>query len=479
MTAYSVSTDPAVIPRSVESSPTIITVRPRRPFGLDQTSQYGDTSSVRRIAGLTDASILPLVVDGTQGTGDTYRLTFSGTPANAWSVFNVTKGRSVLTQVPLQFGETWPLPEGGVSLHIAVDQPFGLRGWDGIWSGPRPFTKTNGDQLALESYSGAAGWEAPVHLFGLASERPVQPHLLKSIQIRIVAHDTTASGFRTASDDTASYAYRFVADADLPPAQPSFSPWITTPDTGWAFQDYRISVPMAAYSIDVNPPQRLAIGYVENNVAAGLLDGYYWPELYFRLEGIGNTSATGPREWLFILDAPYTGPTPNGAWKNVLHDSTIPVMYMFTWNRSNTYPWSSASSTSLIAYRGVSDADTIEFTIAAPATGSDAVKASLNRIGVYPNPYMGERLQATRSRPQFVTFTNLPERAVIQVFNLAGHLVRTLRKEGPSQFLDWDLLNEYGIYVGSGMYICRVELPDLNSVRVLKLGVVMSTEEPR
>ncbi len=252
VTAYNVSDDPTAIPRTVESVPVIVTVRPQRPFGQQLRTHYGDTLAVRHVSGQSDIATWPVVVDPTRGTGDTYRLSFTGDPAGSWSLFNVSQSRIVVSGVQLQYNETLALSEGGVTLRF----------------------------------------------------------------------DSTSTSSR------------------------------------------------------------------------------------------------------------------------------------------------------------LSDADSLEFTIATPGTGSEVVTASLKRIGVYPNPYMAERLQATRSRPQFVTFTNLPARAVIQVFNLAGHLVRTLRKEGPSQFLDWDLLNEYGMYVGSGMYVCRVELPDLNAVRVLKLGVVMSMEEP-
>jgi hypothetical protein len=166
----------------------------------------------------------------------------------------------------------------------------------------------------------------------------------------------------------------------------------------------------------------------------------------------------------------------NTAWKNLLTDTTMPVMYLFTWNRRNIFPWTSGVRFRFEPYRVLSEADTLRFTIVAPATGASAITASLDRVGVYPNPYLGERMQATPSRRQFVTFINLPLRATIQVFNLAGHLVRTLRKDDASSFLEWDLLNEYGVYAGSGMYICRVDMPDLGVVRVLKLGVVITLE---
>lgn len=97
-----------------------------------------------------------------------------------------------------------------------------------------------------------------------------------------------------------------------------------------------------------------------------------------------------------------------------------------------------------------------------------------------PNPrYTEAMVLGNGSQRQHVTFNNLPPRATIRIFNLAGHLVRTLRKEDASQFLEWDLQNEDRWLVASGMYICHVELPDLGVSKVLKLGIVAAKEEVR
>lgn len=475
VTAYAVAVDPQAIPKSSESRPSLVAVRPQRSFGLEPQTRYGDTVAVSVASGNAAALVLPQVVDPRAGTGDTYELSFSGSPATAWSVMNVTDRRMVVSQQNLRIGIPQPLPEGGITLRFGSG-PYGLQSSYEV-IGQRHLTWLHADALGLESFGGAAGWESPAHLFGYAVERPVPPHRLRQVQIVFTAHDTSGpAAFRTSSDDTASYAYRFVANADQAAAQPSFASWIVNTDTGWSYQDHRISMPLAVYDIDASPPRRLAVGFVENNVAGGLVDGYYWPEVSSRL-GVGdNTGPNGPREWLVVYDAPYTGAMRNTAWKNLLTDTTMPVMYLFTWNRRNIFPWTSGVRFRFEPYRVLSEADTLRFTIVAPATGASAITASLDRVGVYPNPYLGERMQATPSRRQFVTFINLPLRATIQVFNLAGHLVRTLRKDDASSFLEWDLLNEYGVYAGSGMYICRVDMPDLGVVRVLKLGVVITLE---
>jgi hypothetical protein len=51
-------------------------------------------------------------------------------------------------------------------------------------------------------------------------------------------------------------------------------------------------------------------------------------------------------------------------------------------------------------------------------------------------------------------------------------LVRTLMKDVDDQFLQWDLKNESGFPVAAGMYIVYIDLPDLGTTKILKLGVI-------
>jgi len=54
----------------------------------------------------------------------------------------------------------------------------------------------------------------------------------------------------------------------------------------------------------------------------------------------------------------------------------------------------------------------------------------------------------------------LPAYAKVRIVNLAGVLVRTLEKSDPTQFLRWDLQNDSGLPVASGIYIAYIELKD-------------------
>jgi hypothetical protein len=75
-----------------------------------------------------------------------------------------------------------------------------------------------------------------------------------------------------------------------------------------------------------------------------------------------------------------------------------------------------------------------------------------------------------------VTFNNLPKNAVIRIFNLAGHLVRTLQKSSDAQFLRWDLMNQRNYPVASGIYIAYVDLPDMGFTKTLKFSVIQQQE---
>ncbi|MGB2868683.1 MAG: T9SS type A sorting domain-containing protein [Bacteroidota bacterium] len=112
-------------------------------------------------------------------------------------------------------------------------------------------------------------------------------------------------------------------------------------------------------------------------------------------------------------------------------------------------------------------------------TGPEVQKASAQRINVFPNPYYADQAQRGANFRSLVTFTSLPQRATIRIFNLAGHLVRTLRKDDASQYFDWDLTNEENWQVGSGIYLCYIEMPDIGEKKFLKLAVIQGQTYPK
>jgi hypothetical protein len=106
-------------------------------------------------------------------------------------------------------------------------------------------------------------------------------------------------------------------------------------------------------------------------------------------------------------------------------------------------------------------------------------------VGVYPNPYrVNAAWDGGTSRTRKLNFTNLPPRAEIRIYTLAGEIVKTLDHEsdsyrGDTRWYDnfsaegriqsggehsWDLLSENGLSLAGGLYLFTVK--NLESGRV-------------
>jgi hypothetical protein len=103
-------------------------------------------------------------------------------------------------------------------------------------------------------------------------------------------------------------------------------------------------------------------------------------------------------------------------------------------------------------------------------------KGDVQQINVFPNPYYGVNPQETSKYVRFVTFSHLPQRATIRIFNLAGVMVRKIDRLSSSQFEQWDLKNQDGLPVGSGLYIVHIDMPDLGTTKILKVAIVQEQQ---
>jgi len=105
--------------------------------------------------------------------------------------------------------------------------------------------------------------------------------------------------------------------------------------------------------------------------------------------------------------------------------------------------------------------------------GNSAVVYEPGNINVWPNPYFGYNPEERNPLDQRVQFTHLPDdgsATTIRIFDLAGQPVRTIVHNGSTQYVEWDLKNNYDVPVASGMYITHIETDGGN--KILKLGIV-------
>ncbi len=102
---------------------------------------------------------------------------------------------------------------------------------------------------------------------------------------------------------------------------------------------------------------------------------------------------------------------------------------------------------------------------------ASVLEASIDDIGIVPNPYRGRSAYETGNEDRRVRFTNMPQTATIRVYTVSGTLVRTLYKDGPSPSLDWNLTTDSNLPVASGMYFLHIDVPGAGE-KVMKFGVI-------
>lgn len=120
--------------------------------------------------------------------------------------------------------------------------------------------------------------------------------------------------------------------------------------------------------------------------------------------------------------------------------------------------------------------DKFMFNTAGSSFSNELAKTQVDKINVFPNPYYGVNTEELNKYNKFVTFSHLPEKATIRIFNLAGVHVRTINKEDIDQFLRWDLANSAGLPVASGLYLAYIDLPDLGETKILKIAVIQEQQ---
>lgn len=468
VTAYSYNAES--IPKTLESAPVLVTVRPTMMPGGRLRSAIGDTAVVTHV-GPGDGSMSVSVMDPSKTTGHNYEVGFTsdGSGGFLWKVRDVTRGVDIITDQTNQTGDgAYPTFDGLQA--IVVGPPNGMKDF-AIPNGARRWTWVGGDGFELEGFNHAMG-NAYEHWF---SGSTIPPSQLKDVLIKLAATDTNGV-LLTPGDTTASLGYRYLRRASQPPALPEFAPFILNPTGGYAFQEFgragAPNVPFAAY--DAVTGQRLMVGHLENNVAGGTVDGVYWPP-YSNAE-IDNVDGNGPREWWFIFGVPYSTTVDPSLSVDILNE-TVPMMWMGTPNRrGGNIAFQAGDEFLIISNKVNTDADVFAFTApAAVEVSLAAQKEDINLINVVPNPYFGASAYERNQFGRIVRFTNLPEKATIRIFNLVGDLVRTIRKDDAATTADWDLQNENSLPVASGMYIIHVEIPGVGE-KILKLAVVLAQE---
>ncbi|MSQ78923.1 MAG: hypothetical protein EXR21_04500 [Flavobacteriaceae bacterium] len=102
----------------------------------------------------------------------------------------------------------------------------------------------------------------------------------------------------------------------------------------------------------------------------------------------------------------------------------------------------------------------------------DALTTDLDLIGIVPNPYYGYAQYENNQLDTRTRITNLPPKCTIKIFTVSGTLIRTINKDEPSTFVDWDLKNQAQVPIASGLYLINITVPGLGERTIKWFGAM-------
>ncbi len=330
---------------------------------------------------------------------------------------------------------------------------------------------TAADPFAYDETAGTIGMAGHFAFGGVGTTlTTAQQYHTVLLKLAAVDHTNLWDPKSAPTDANFSLGYRWVRHASAAADTiPAFMPWIINQGSGYPYQDFNYSVPFSAWDMSTNPPTRLVVGMFENNDPGASVDGRYWPPLT-----TGDNSVN--REFCFIFSKPYST-TPDPTFENNLsNNSSMPLMWVMTCNRRADVDWVAGDQFEIIAANVNGPNDIFKFKVPSVMYYADSAKLDVDKINVFPNPYLGVQARETSRLNKFVTFNHLPASATIRIFSLSGVPVKTITKNDATQFATWNLLNDHNLPVASGIYIIYVDMPTLGKSKILKLALVQEEQ---
>lgn len=118
-----------------------------------------------------------------------------------------------------------------------------------------------------------------------------------------------------------------------------------------------------------------------------------------------------------------------------------------------------ANTTSVNQANPMYEFNTVDF--ATERANRKTATSALDNIRVVPNPYYASSAYETSQLENTVKVTNLPEVCTISIFSTNGTLIREITKNNTSTWVTWDMTNDYGVPIASGVYIFHIDAGDI------------------
>uniref|UniRef100_A0A7V2ZLH0 T9SS type A sorting domain-containing protein n=1 Tax=Ignavibacterium album TaxID=591197 RepID=A0A7V2ZLH0_9BACT len=489
-------------------------------FGEDQYAPAFRGTPGTRLSGASDGDVKILTVNSDQLTGDEYTVEFfedvnqaPGTPyLPFWRVKNNRTNAVVIDSSKTYDFDTTKyagkVVDGFIVKVKPVQAQINLESPTYTPAANKWYTSFRSDSATGVFYVGKdlpQGTPAVIGGTNNAQSNYIRANKLRTVEIRF---------------GVPGKAYRYLNGFKGTPITRRttyiYAPYIFAADTNGSgiqkFGEGFVDVPFQVWVKDdkYGEERQLAVGFVElSKTLFGNPDGVWDP---------GTLTTPFGNEAIIIFDAPYD---PNGNqkvytggagtysgsnWPDVIKGYNLNdpaattdeiaqaqsqffnAMYVVSLKKNASgafYQPGDVLKIPMVTYPYTS-ADKFTFrTVFKGQLSEDQQRDLWNKVNVFPNPLFGFN-PATSYDPNnspdepFVTFSNLPDEVTIKIFTLGGTLVRTLNtsdKSSPSStFLRWNLKNEDGLRVASGLYIAIVSSPRFGE-KILKFSIIQPQKQ--
>ncbi len=489
-------------------------------FGEDQYAPAFRGTTGTKLSGASDGDVKILTVNSEQLTGDEYTVEFfedvsqaPGTPYNPfWRVKNNRTNAVVIDSSKTYDFDTTKyagkVVDGFIVKVKPVEAQINLETPPYTPATNKWYTSFRSDSATGVFYVGKdlpQGTPAVIGGTSNAQSNYIRANKLRTVEIRF---------------GVPGKAYRYLNGFKGTPITRRttyiYAPYILAADTNGSgiqkFGEGYVDVPFQVWVKDskYGEERQLAVGFVElSKTIFGNPDGVWDP---------GSVTSPLGNEAIIIFDAPYdpngnqivytggSGTYSGSNWPDVIKGYTLNdpaatsdeiaqaqsqffnAIYVVSLKKNangDFYQPGDVLTIPMVTYPYTS-ADKFTFkTIFKGQLTEDQQKDLWNMVNVFPNPLFGYN-PATSYDPSnspdepFVTFSNLPDEVTIKIFTLGGTLVRTLNtsdKSSPSStFLRWNLKNEDGLRVASGLYIAIVSSPRFGE-KILKFSIIQPQKQ--
>ncbi len=111
--------------------------------------------------------------------------------------------------------------------------------------------------------------------------------------------------------------------------------------------------------------------------------------------------------------------------------------------------------------------------LAAIKGDASTAASALDTINIVPNPYYSYSGYESSQNDTKIKITNLPQKCTISIFSIDGILIRRFERDDNSiTSLDWDLKNNVGVPIASGVYLIHINAEGIGEKTLKWFGVM-------